>query len=146
MLKILDSLCAICLGGVVWLAFDYFTKKQNAGADGFGKMKKSLLELMRKDGYKSEMDEGTIVVNYHQERFRIHFSESAMGNAYARVTVVDDYVIDGMEELHPFVMDNLMGRATVGNTRICNISFEDHCTCFHGTDVHKIKEGLHKFA
>lgn len=132
--------------GVYELWQTRFGKDRNVRNDNYGKMKQRLLELLRKDGFKSEMDEGVILVNYHQERFRIHFSDSAFGNAYARITVVDDYAMEGMEEVHPFVMDNLMGRASNGNPRIGNISFEDHCTCFFGTDVHKIKDfyrGLH---
>ena len=132
--------------GVYKLCQTRFGKDRNVRNENYGKMKERLLALLREDGFKSEMDEGVILVNYHQERFQIHFSDSAFGNAYARVTIVDDYAIEGMEDVHPFVMDNLMGRASNGNPRISNISYEDHCSCFFGTDVHRIKDfyrGLH---
>ena len=133
--------------GVYELWQNRFGKDRNVSNDNYGKMKQRLLELLRKDGFKSEMDEGVIIVNYRQERFRIHFSDSEFGSAYARVTVVDDYVMDGMDEVHPLIVDNLMGRASSGNPRLGNISFNDHCTCFYGTDVHKVKDfhlGLRK--
>ena len=133
--------------GVYSLWQTHYEKRKNDRKDNFGGMKERLLKLLNKDGYKSEMDEGVIMVNYRQERFRIHFSESDLGRAYARVTVVYDYVMDGMDEVHPLIVDNLMGRASSGNPRLSNISFNDHCTCFYGTDVHKVRDfylGLRK--
>ena len=135
----------IILTSIVWLAailaiVDYFALNKDVQKDNYGKMKQRLLKLLQKDGYKCEMEEGVVLLHYHQENFRIHFSDSNLGSRYARVTVVDDYGIDKMDELHPFVMDALMGRATYRNTRISNLSFEDHCTCFSGTDVIKIKD------
>ena len=118
----------------------YSDKNNNVQKDNYGKMKHRLLKLLQKDGYKCEMEEGIILLHYHNENFRIHFSESVFGSQYARVTAVDDYAIDRMDELHPFVMDALMGRSTYRNTRISNLSFDDHCTCFIGTDVKNIKD------
>lgn len=118
----------------------YSENNSNVQKDSYSKMKQRLLKLLQKDGYKCEMEEGVVLLHYHQEKFRIHFSDSSLGRQYARVTVVDDYAIDKMDELHPFVMDALMGRASCQNTRISNVSFEDHCTCFYGTDVSKIKD------
>ncbi len=141
MLQIIDTLLAVLVGGVIWLIYEHFTEKMsNRAKDNYSKMKQRLLKLLQKDGYKCEMEEGVVLLHYHQENFRIHFSDSNLGSRYARVTVVDDYGIDKMDELHPFVMDALMGRATYRNTRISNLSFEDHCTCFSGTDVIKIKD------
>lgn len=133
--------------GVYSLWQSLYEKNENVRKDNYNGMKERLLTLLNKDGYKSEMDEGVIIVNYRQERFRIHFSDSDFGSAYARVTVVDDYVMDGMEEVYPLIVDDLMGRASSGNPRLGNISFDDHCTCFYGTDVHKVKDfylGLRK--
>lgn len=138
---------ALLLVGVYSLWQSLYEKNKNVRKDNYNGMKERLLTLLNKDGYKSEMDEGVIIVNYRQERFRIHFSDSEFGSAYARVTVVDDYVMDGMDEIHPLIVDNLMGRASSGNPRLGNISFNDHCTCFYGTDVHKVKDfylGLRK--
>ena len=141
MLQIIDTLCAVLLGGTIWVIFEHYAgKNSNVQKDSYSKMKQRLLKLLQKDGYKCEMEEGVVLLHYHQENFRIHFSDSNLGSQYARVTVVDDYGIDKMDELHPFVMDALMGRATYRNTRISNLSFEDHCTCFSGTDVIKIKD------
>lgn len=133
--------------GVYSLWQSLYEKNKNVRKDNYNGMKERLLTLLNKNGYKSEMDEGVIIVNYRQERFRIHFSDSDFGSAYARVTVVDDYVMDGMDEVHPLIVDDLMGRASSGNPRLGNISFNDHCTCFYGTDVHKVKDfylGLRK--
>lgn len=135
----------IILTSIVWLAailaiVDYFALNKDVQKDNYGKMKKRLLKLLKEDGFKCEMEEGVILLQYHQGHFRIHFSASAFGKRYARVTVVDDYVMDGMEDIHPFIMDSLMGRASYSNSRISNISFDKYCTCFSGTDVHKVKD------
>lgn len=54
--------------------------------------------------------------------------------------VINEYAIEGMEALHPFVMDAIMGRATYRNIQTGNISFEDHCSCYFCTDVKSIKD------
>ena len=104
------------------------------------KMKKSLLELLREDGYDCKVEEDMVVVNYRQMRFNILFSGSIFGYPYARVMIINKYAIEGMEELHPFVMDTIMGRATYRNVHTGNISFEDHCSCYFCTDVKSIKD------
>ena len=104
------------------------------------KMKKSLLELLRVDGYDCKVEEDMVVVNYRQMRFNILFSGSIFGYPYARVMIINKYAIEGMEELHPFVMDTIMGRATYRNVHTGNISFEDHCSCYFCTDVKSIKD------
>ena len=104
------------------------------------KMKKSLLELLREDGYDCKVEEHMVVVNYRQMRFNILFSGSIFGYPYARVMIINKYAIEGMEELHPFVMDTIMGRATYRNVHTGNISFEDHCSCYFCTDVKSIKD------
>ena len=106
----------------------------------YSSMKQNLTKLLQKDGYKYEMNEGILVMHYKQERFNIHISESILGGQYARVTVVDEYTVEGIGEVHPFAMDALMGRASYRCSRIGNISFEDHCDCFIGTDVRNIKD------
>ena len=104
------------------------------------KMKKSLLELLREDGYDCKVEDDMVVVNYRQMRFNILFSGSIFGYPYARVMIINKYAIEGMEELHPFVMDTIMGRATYRNVHTGNISFEDHCSCYFCTDVKSIKD------
>ena len=109
----------------------------------FDKMKRQLVKLLNKDGYQNEMKEGRIVVTYRQERFVIHFDESQFGKRYARVTIADYYIVDGMDEVHPFVMDAVMGRATHTSTRTPNIAYDDTCLCYYATDVRNIKDFYH---
>lgn len=104
------------------------------------KMKKSLLELLREDGYDCKVEDDMVVVNYRQMRFKILFSGSFFGCPYVRVMVINAYTIEGMEVLHPFVMDAIMGRATYRNIQTGNISFEDYCSCYYCTDVKSIKD------
>ena len=106
----------------------------------FDKMKRQLVKLLNKDGFQNEMKEGRIVVTYRQERFVIHFDASQFGKRYARVTIADYYVIDGMDEVHPFVMDAVMGRATHNSTRTPNIAYDENCLCYYATDVWNIKD------
>ena len=84
---------------VFWVTIFELTKtysenNSNVQKDSYSKMKQRLLKLLQKDGYKCEMEEGVVLLHYHQENFRIHFSDSNLGSQYARVTVVDDYGID----------------------------------------------------
>ena len=109
----------------------------------FDKTKRQLVNLLQKDGYQHEMNEGRIVVTYRQERFVIHFDASQFGKRYARVTIADYYVIDGMDEVHPFVMDAVMGRATHNSTRTPNIAYDEICLCYYATDVSNIKDFYH---
>lgn len=109
----------------------------------FDKTKRQLVNLLQKDGYQHEMSEGRIVVTYRQERFVIHFDASQFGKRYARVTIADYYVIDGMDEVHPFVMDAVMGRATHNSSRTPNIAYDESCLCYYATDVSNIKDFYH---
>ena len=109
----------------------------------FDMMKRQLVKLLNKDGYQNEMKEGRIVISYRQERFVIHFDESQFGKRYARVTIADYYIVDGMDEVHPFVMDAVMGRATHTSTRTPNIAYDDTCLCYYATDVRNIKDFYH---
>lgn len=145
MLDIIDISCYIFFGGALLFAafgyaFNYYFIKRNRSSDGFKKMKKQLLDLLREDGYDCRKEEDMVVVNYRQMRFNILFSGSIFGYPYARVMIINKYAIEGMEELHPFVMDTIMGRATYRNVHTGNISFEDHCSCYFCTDVKSIKD------
>lgn len=117
----------------------YSENNNNVQKDSYSKMKQRLLKLLQKDGYQSEMNEGRIVLTYRQERFVVHFDASQFGEQYARVTVADYYVIEGMNEVHPFVMDAVMGRATHSSTRTPNIAYDESCLCYYATDVRNIK-------
>ena len=98
-----------------------------------------LVKLLNKDGYQNEMNEGRIVLTYRQERFVVHFDASQFGDQYARVTIADYYIVEGMDEVHPFVMDAVMGRATHNSTRTPNIAYDESCLCYYATDVRNIK-------
>lgn len=132
-------LLAFCLG-LFALYQTLSEKNKNVKKDNFRRMKEQLLKLLDKDGYKSELVEGVILVSYRQEQFRIYFYESDFGDTYARVMIVDDYAMDGLDEVHPLILDNLMVRTMSRNPLVSNISFNDHCSCFYGTDVHDIKD------
>ena len=139
MLQIIDTLCAVLLGGTIWVIFEHYAgKNNNVQKDNYGKMKQRLVKLLQKDGYQNEMNEGRIVLTYRQERFVVHFDASQFGEQYARVTVADYYVIGGMNEVHPFVMDAVMGRATHNSTRTPNIAYDESCLCYYATDVRNI--------
>ena len=145
MLDIIDISCYIFFGGcllfaVFGYAYNYYSIKRNSSSDGFKKMKKQLLDLLREDGYDCRMEDDIVVVNYRQMRFKILFSGSIFGYPYSRVMIINEYAIEGMEELHPFVMDAIMGRATYRNVHTGNICFEDHCSCYFCTDVKSIKD------
>lgn len=134
----------IILTSIIWIAailaiVDYFALNKDVQKDNYSKMKQRLLKLLRKDGYKYEMEEGHIILTYHQEHFVLHFDDSQFGKRYARVTIADYYVVDGMDEVHPFVMDAVMGRATHNSTRTPNIAYEKSCLCYYATDVRNIK-------
>ena len=122
---------------------NYSEKNDNVQKDNYSKMKQHLVKLLQKDGYHNEMNEGRIVVTYRQERFVIHFDLSQFGKRYARVTIADNYVIEGMDEVHPFVMDAVMGRATHNGTRTPNIAYDESCLCYYATDVRNIKDFYH---
>lgn len=147
MLQIIDTLCAVLLGGTIWVIFEHYARKNNnVQKDNYGKMKQRLVKLLLKDGFQNEMNEGRIVLTYRQERFVVHFDASQFGEQYARVTVADYYVIGGMNEVHPFVMDAVMGRATHNSARTPNIAYDESCLCYYATDVRNIKHfyrGLH---
>ena len=139
MLQIIDTLCAVLLGGTIWVIFEHYAgKNNNVQKDNYGKMKQRLVKLLLKDGFQNEMNEGHIVLTYRQERFVVHFDASQFGEQYARVTVADYYVIGGMNEVHPFVMDAVMGRATHNSTRTPNIAYDESCLCYYATDVRNI--------
>lgn len=105
----------------------------------FDRMKMSLLQLLQEDGYSCEMNEGRIVLTYCQEFFVIFFEASQFGNQYARVTIDDYYKIEGMQDVSPFIMDAVMGRAIHINRRTPNIAYEDTCVCYYATDVRNIR-------
>ena len=134
----------IILTSIVWMAailaiVDYFALNKDVQKDNYSKMKKRLLKLLKEDGFKCEMEEGHLILTYRQEHFVVHFDASQFGKRYARVTIADYYVVDGMDEVHPFVMDAVMGRATHNSTRTPNIAYEESCLCYYATDVRNIK-------
>ena len=135
---------AIFIGGACALAYIWEELKPRLFKDrvlmDYDKMKRQLLKLLEKDGYQHEMKEGRIVITYRQERFVINFDESQFGKRYARVTIADNYVIDDMDEVHPFVTDAVMGRATHNSTRTPNIAYDESCLCYYATDVSNIKD------
>ena len=140
MLQLIDTLLAVLVGGVIWLIYEHITERMsNRAKDNYSKMKQRLLKLLQKDGYQNEMNEGRIVLTYRQERFVVNFDASQVGEQYARVTIADHYVVDRMDEVHPFVMDAVMGRATHNSARTPNIAYEDSCLCYYATDVRNIK-------
>ncbi len=129
---------------VFWMTVFELTKtysenSSNVQKDNYSKMKQRLLKLLQKDGFQNEMNEGRIVLTYRQERFVVYFDTSQFGEQYARVTIADYYVVDGMGEVHPFVMDAVMGRATHNSIRTPNIAYEESCLCYYATDVRNIK-------
>ncbi len=138
------SIVYAILGSIVgvtlfeWMK-SYSENNNNVQKDNYGKMKQRLVKLLQKDGYKNEMNEGRIVLTYRQERFLVNFDASQFGEQYARVTVVDYYVIDGKDEVHPFVMDAVMGRATHNSKRTPNIAYDEGCLSYYATDVRNIK-------
>lgn len=89
----------------------YVESKNKTDMDGRIKMKQSLVKMLKKDGFKCELKEGVVQVEYGNELFRIHFSDGFLGERYTRVTVQNSYSIEGMEEVHPLIMEALMGRA-----------------------------------
>lgn len=138
------SIVNIILTSIIWLAgiaaiVDYFAQNRDVQKDNFSKMKQRLLKLLQKDGYQNEMKEGRIVLSYRQEHFVVHFDPSQFGERYARVTIADYYVVEGMDEVHPFVMDAVVGRATHNSTRTPNIAYDESCLCYYATDVRNIK-------
>ena len=140
MLQIIDTLCAVLLGGTIWVIFEQNARKNNnVQKDNYGKMKQRLVKLLQKDGYQNELNEGRIVLTYRQERFVVHFDASQFGDQYARVTIADYYIVEGMDEVHPFVMDAVMGRATHNSARTPNIAYDESCLCYYATDVRNIK-------
>ncbi len=134
---------AIFIGGACALAYIWEELKPRLFKDRvlmeYDEMKRQLVRLLNKDGYQNEMNEGRIVLTYRQERFVVHFDASQLGEQYARVTIADYYVIDGMNEVHPFVMDAVMGRATHNSARTPNIAYDESCLCYYATDVRNIK-------
>lgn len=136
------SIVYAILGSIFWVTLFEVLKsysENNVQKDNYGKMKQRLVKLLQKDGYQNEMNEGRIVLTYRQERFVVHFDASQLGEQYARVTIADYYVIDGMNEVHPFVMDAVMGRATHNSARTPNIAYDESCLCYYATDVRNIK-------
>ncbi len=121
------------------LSKTYSENNSNVQKDSYSKMKQRLLKLLQRDGCQNEMNEGRIVLTYRQERFVVHFDASQFGERYARVTIADYYVVEGMDEVHPFFMDAVMGRATHNSARTPNIAYEESCLCYYATDVKNIK-------
>ena len=134
---------AIIIGGACALAYIWEELKPRLFKDRvlmeYDEMKRKLVKLLNKDGYQNEMNEGRIVLTYRQERFVVHFDASQFGDQYARVTIADYYIVEGMDEVHPFVMDAVMGRATHNSTRTPNIAYDESCLCYYATDVRNIK-------
>ena len=134
------------IGVLVWVWIigtlqDYFSEKRgNVRKDGYKKMTQQLIKLLQKDGFQNEMREGHITVTYRNERFMLTFDESQFGERYSRVTVADYYQVDGMDDVHPFVMDAVMARATYRCPRIINLSFGNHCLSTYSSDVNNIKD------
>lgn len=124
--------------GIFWVYY-LIAQKGHVKKDKIGKMRDRLLRLLQDGGFQYEVRDGFIIVHFQHEWFRIQFSESVFGSGYARVLIIDDYIIDRMENLHPIVMDALMGNASTNRLDIGNISFEDHCTCYYATDMSNIK-------
>ena len=143
------SIVYAILGSIFWVTLFELLKsysENNVQKDNYGKMKQRLVKLLQKDGYQNEMNEGRIVLTYRQERFVVHFDASQFGDQYARVTIADYYIVEGMDEVHPFVMDAVMGRATHNSARTPNIAYDESCLCYYATDVRNIKHfyrGLH---
>ena len=140
------SIIYAILGSIFWVTLFELLKsysENNVQKDNYGRMKQRLVKLLQKDGYQNEMNEGRIVLTYRQERFVVHFDASQFGDQYARVTIADYYIVDGMDEVHPFVMDAVMGRATHTSTRTPNIAYDDTCLCYYATDVRNIKDFYH---
>ena len=136
------SIVYAILGSIFWVTLFEVLKsysENNVQKDNYGKMKQRLVKLLQKDGYQNEMNEGRIVLTYRQERFVVHFDASQFGDQYARVTIADYYIVEGMDEVHPFVMDAVMGRATHNSTRTPNIAYDESCLCYYATDVRNIK-------
>ena len=136
------SIVYAILGSIFWVTLFELLKsysENNVQKDNYGKMKQRLVKLLQKDGYQNEMNEGRIVLTYRQERFVVHFDASQLGEQYARVTIADYYIVEGMDEVHPFVMDAVMGRATHNSTRTPNIAYDESCLCYYATDVRNIK-------
>lgn len=44
-----------------------------------------------------------------------------------------------MQDVSPFIMDAVMGRAIHINRRTPNIAYEDTCVCYYATDVRNIR-------
>ena len=134
---------AIIIGGACALAYIWEELKPRLFKDRvlmeYDEMKRKLVKLLNKDGYQNEMNEGRIVLTYRQERFVVHFDASQFGDQYARVTIADYYIVEGMDEVHPFVMDAVMGRATHNSKRTPNIAYDESCLCYYATDVRNIK-------
>lgn len=136
------SIIYAILGSIFWVTLFELLRsysENNVQKDNYGKLKQRLVKLLLKDGFQNEMNEGRIVLTYRQERFVVHFDASQLGEQYARVIVADYYVIEGMNEVHPFVMDAVMGRATHNSTRTPNIAYDESCLCYYATDVRNIK-------
>lgn len=135
---------AILIGGACTIAYIWEELKPRLFKDrvqiDYDKMKRQLLKLLDKDGYRHEMEEGHIIIIYRNERFFVFLEESQFGKQFARVTIADYYTVKGMEEVHPFVMDAVMARATNNCPRIINLSFEDHCLGLYSTDMKNIEE------
>ena len=117
----------------------YVESKNKTDMDDRIKMKQKLVKMLKKDGFECELKEGVVCVEYGNELFRIHFSDGFMGDRFTRVTVANSYSIKGMEEVHPLIIEGLMGRANFINPRIGNVGFPDHCDCFYGTELKDIK-------
>ena len=45
-----------------------------------------------------------------------------------------------MDEVQPFVVDAVMGRATYNSIRTPNIAYDVTCLCYYATDVRNIKD------
>ena len=124
------SIIYAILGSIFWVTLFELLKsysENNVQKDNYGRMKQRLVKLLQKDGYQNEMNEGRIVLTYRQERFVVHFDASQFGDQYARVTIADYYIVEGMDEVHPFVMDAVMGRATHNSIRTPNIAYDESC-------------------
>lgn len=117
----------------------YVESKNETSMDDRINMKQCLVKMLKKDGFKCELKEGVVQVEYGNELFRIYFTDGFLGERYTRVTVQNSYSIEGMEEVHPLIMEALMGRANYIDPRIGNVGFNDHCDCFYGTELKDIK-------
>ena len=124
---------------VIGIITEHIKENRDVQGNNYRKMKQQLIKLLREDWYTCKMVEDDVLIHYQDEVFRVRFSISHLGKRYARVTVIDEYAVEGIGDVHPFVMDALVGRVTCNNIDFSNIALEDRCVCLFSTDIKQIK-------